>query len=242
MTKMLMVLTSHGKLGDTGEPTGFWWEEVAAPYSIFQKYGYGIDLASPKGGKPPADPRSDVDEISDDIAKSTVRQFQNDEEAMKKLSQTMPLADVNPEDYDGVFFVGGHGTMWDFPNNPNIKGIIKNIDKRNGIIAAVCHGPAAFIGVTDVDGNPFVMGCNVTGFSDMEEELVGLEKVVPYLLEDQLSKLGAEYESTDPWMSLSLVSNRVVTGQNPASSTAAAMNLVNAIRNWKGGEKKAQSA
>ncbi len=242
MTKTLMVLTSHGKLGDTDEPTGFWWEEVAAPYSIFKKYGYDVDFASPKGGRPPADPRSDVEHISDDLAKGTVRQFQNDAEAMKKLNHTVPLADVNPNDYDGVFFVGGHGTMWDFPNNPNIKSIIKNLDDRNGIIAAVCHGPAAFIGVTDKDGNPFVMGCNVTGFSDMEEELVGLTKVVPYLLEDQLTEMGADYESTEPWVSLSLVSDRVVTGQNPASSTATAMNVVNAIRDWKGGEKKAESA
>lgn len=241
MAKILMVVTSHAKLGNTNKETGFWWEELASPYLMFEEYGFDVDIASPKGGTPPADPLSNVDKLTDEIVASTVRQFQNDGEAMNRLNNSIPLEEVDASEYDAVFFVGGHGAMWDFPNNPIIHDIIRNIDEEKGIIAAVCHGPAAFIGAQDAEGDLLVHGCKVTGFSDIEESLCKTKDIVPFLIEDEMIEMGANYISTEPWQPLAISFDRLVTGQNPASSTAVAQKVVNAVREWRGGTK-AQSA
>lgn len=238
MAKILMVVTSHSKLGKTDKETGFWWEELAAPYLLFKEYGFDVDIASPKGGTPPADPLSNVDKLTDEFVIATVRQFQNDGEAMSDLNNSMKLDDVDASEYDAVFFVGGHGAMWDFPNNPVIHDIIRTIDEEKGIIAAVCHGPAAFIGAHDAEGDLLVHGCKVTGFSDMEETLRGTEDIVPFMLEDELIDMGADYVATEPWQPLAIYFDRLVTGENPASSTPLAQKVVNAVREWRGEDGK----
>lgn len=235
---VLMVVTSHGKLGNTNKETGFWWEELAAPYLLFTEYGMDVDIASPKGGTPPADPYSNVDKLTDETVAATVREFQNDGQAMHKLNNTIPLDQVDAEAYDAVFFVGGHGTMWDFPNNPVIHDIIRTIDEEKGIIAAVCHGPAAFIGAMDAEGDQLVHGCKVTGFSNIEESLCKTLDAIPFSLEDELIEMGANYMTTEAWQPMAIAFERLITGQNPASSTATAQKVVYAVQTWRGKYKK----
>ncbi len=219
--KILMVLTSHDQLGNTGRKTGFWLEEFAAPYYVFQDAGVDLTLASPKGGQPPIDPKSDLPENQT----PAMTRFKSDERAKKELSQTVKLADVKAEDFDSVFYVGGHGPMWDLAESPVSIELLESFYNSGKPIALVCHAPGVLRHVT-YKGEPLVKGKHVTGFTNGEEEAVHLTNVVPFLVEDELIRLGAIFEKVANWVPFSIVDGRLVTGQNPASSTSAAQALM----------------
>jgi putative intracellular protease/amidase len=219
--KILMVLTSHDTLGNTGRKTGFWLEEFAAPYFVFRDAGVQLTLASPKGGQPPVDPKSDLPENQT----PAMTRFKQDLTAQKSLSQTIKLADVKSEDYDTVFYVGGHGPMWDLAESPVSIALLEAFYNSGKPIALVCHSPGVLRHVT-YQGAPLVKGKRVTGFTNGEEEAVHLTNVVPFLVEDELTRLGAIFEKLPNWQPFSVVDGRLVTGQNPASSTVAAQNLM----------------
>jgi putative intracellular protease/amidase len=220
--KILMVLTSHDQLGNTGRKTGFWLEEFAAPYFVFRDAGVQITLASPKGGQPPIDPKSDLPENQTDA----MTRFKNDQAAQTALSQTVKLADMKSEDFDTIFYVGGHGPMWDLADNPDSIALIESFYNSGKPVAAVCHSPAVFHRAT-YNGQPLVKGKRVTGFTNGEEEAVHLTHVVPFLVEDELKRVGGLYEKVPDWQSFAITDGRLITGQNPASSTAAAQALLN---------------
>jgi putative intracellular protease/amidase len=219
--KILMVLTSHDQLGNTGRKTGFWLEEFAAPYFVFRDAGAQLTLASPKGGQPPIDPKSDLPENQTDA----MTRFKNDPAAQRALSQTVKLADMKSEDFDTIFYVGGHGPMWDLADNPDSIALIESFYNSGKPVAAVCHSPAVFHRVT-YNGQPLVKGKRVTGFTNGEEEAVQLTHVVPFLVEDELKRVGGLYEKAPDWQSFAVRDGRLITGQNPASSTAAAQALL----------------
>jgi len=219
--KILMVLTSHDQLGDTGRKTGFWLEEFAAPYFVFRDAGVELTLASPKGGQPPIDPKSDLPEEQT----PAMTRFKQDKQAQKDLSQTVKLSDMRSEDFDTIFYVGGHGPMWDLVDNPDSIALIESFYNSGKPVAAVCHSPGVFHRVM-YQGEPLVKGKRVTGFTNGEEATVGLTHVVPFLVEDELKRIGGLYEKAADWAPFALVDNRVVTGQNPASSTVAAKALM----------------
>ena len=220
--RVLMVLTSHDKLGNTGRKTGFWLEEFAAPYFVFRDAGVQLTLASPKGGQPPIDPKSDLPENQT----PAMARFKRDKEAQEALSRTVKLADMKAEDHDTIFYVGGHGPMWDLVDNPDSIALIESFYNAGKPVAAVCHSPAVFHRVT-YKGVPLLKDKRVTGFTNGEEEAVNLTKVVPFLVEDELKRVGGLYEKAPDWQSFAIVDGRVITGQNPASSTAAAQALLN---------------
>jgi putative intracellular protease/amidase len=220
--KILMVLTSHDQLGSTGRKTGFWLEEFAAPYFVFRDAGVQLTLASPKGGQPPIDPKSDLPENQTDA----MTRFKNDQAAQTALSQTVKLADMKSEDFDTIFYVGGHGPMWDLADNPDSIALIESFYNSGKPVAAVCHSPAVFHRAT-YNGEPLVKGKRVTGFTNGEEEAVQLTHVVPFLVEDELKRVGGLYEKAPDWQSFAITDGRLITGQNPASSTAAAQALLN---------------
>ena len=222
--KILMVLTSHDQLGNTGRKTGFWLEEFAAPYFVFRDAGVQLTLASPKGGQPPIDPKSDLPENQTDA----MARFKRDAVAQQALAQTVKLADVKAEDYDSIFYVGGHGPMWDLVDNPVSIALIEAFYNAGKPVAAVCHSPAVFHKVT-YKGAPLVKGKRVTGFTNGEEEAVQLTHVVPFLVEDELKRVGGLYEKAADWQSFVVVDGRLLTGQNPASSTAAAQALLKLV-------------
>jgi putative intracellular protease/amidase len=222
--KILMVLTSHDRLGNTGRKTGFWLEEFAAPYFVFRDAGVELTLASPKGGQPPIDPKSDLPENQT----PAMTRFKQDEKAQKQLSQTVRLADMKSEDFDTIFYVGGHGPMWDIVDNPDAIALIESFYESGKPVAGVCHSAAVFHRVM-YRGEPLVKGKRVTGFTNGEEAAVNLTHVVPFLVEDELKRIGALYEKAADWASFALVDGRVVTGQNPASSTAAAKVLMGVL-------------
>lgn len=215
---ILMVLTSHDRLGDTGKKTGFWLEEFAAPYYVFKDAGARLTLASPKGGQPPLDPKSD------DPAAQTVatRRFKGDPEAQQALANTARLSTVSPGDYDAVFYPGGHGPLWDLAQDRDSIRLIEAMYADGKVVAAVCHGPAAFLHAKAPDGEPLVKGRDVTGFADTEEAAVGLTDVVPFLVEDMLVQNGARYSKAPDWQAYVRSDGNLVTGQNPASSESAA--------------------
>lgn len=215
--KILMVLTSHDQLGNTGSITGFWLEEFAAPYYVFLDAGVDVTLASPKGGQPPIDPKSDLPENQT----PAMERFKQDPEAQQTLSQTQKLSDINSEDFDTIFYVGGHGPMWDLVDNPDSIALIESFYNTGKPVAAVCHSPAVFHRVM-YKGIPLIKGKRVTGFTNGEEEAVHLTHVVPFLVEDELKRVGGLYEKAPDWESFTITDDRIVTGQNPASSTAAA--------------------
>ena len=219
--KILMVLTSHDQLGDTGRKTGFWLEEFAAPYFVFRDAGVQLTLASPKGGQPPIDPKSDVPENQT----SAMARFKQDEAAQSALGQTSKLADMNAEEFDTIFYVGGHGPMWDLAESPVSIALLESFYNSGKPIALVCHSPGVLRHVT-YQGAPLVKGKHVTGFTNGEEEAVKLTYVVPFLVEDELLRLGAIYEKVVNWEPFHVVDGRLVTGQNPASSTGAAQALL----------------
>lgn len=220
--KILMVLTSHSELGDTGEKTGFWVEEFAAPYYVFLDAGAEITLASPMGGQPPIDPKSALPESQTDATE----RFDQDKAAREKLAATVKLADVNASEFDAVFYPGGHGPLWDLTENVSSIKLIEQFLQDQKPVAAVCHASAALLNAQDESGEPIVKGHQVTGFSNSEEAAVELIDVVPFLLEDQLVKKGGEYQKVDDWNVLAVQSGLIITGQNPASSEAAAQKLV----------------
>jgi putative intracellular protease/amidase len=222
MSKVLMVLTSHDRLGNTGEKTGFWLEEFAAPYYILKDAGLEVTLASPKGGQPPLDPRSDDPKSETE----SMRRFKNDPEAKAALASTLKLSDVSADEYDAVFYPGGHGPLWDLAEDRDSIALIERIYAAGKPVGAVCHGPAAFRRAQAPDGTPLVRGKAVTGFSNTEEAAVGLTDVVPFLVEDMLKQHGGEYSRTENWQPHAVTAGNLVTGQNPASSEAAARALV----------------
>lgn len=219
--KILMVLTSHDVLGNTGRKTGFWLEEFAAPYFVFRDAGVELTLASPKGGQPPVDPKSDLPENQT----AAMARFKEDGTAQEDLAHTKPLSDMKSGDFDTIFYVGGHGPMWDLVDNTDSIALIESFYNAGKPVAAVCHSPGVLHRVT-FEGAPIVRGKRVTGFADSEEEAVGLTHVVPFLVEDELKRLGGLYEQAPTWEPLAIVDGRLVTGQNPASSTAAAKALL----------------
>jgi len=219
---ILIVLTSHDQLGNTGKKTGFWLEEFAAPYYVFKDAGAEITLASPKGGQPPLDPKS---ELPENLTKLTKR-FHSDKVAQVKLANTEKLADVSADNFDAIFYPGGHGPMWDMPDNRVSIALIEAFVKANKPVGAVCHAPAALVNVLGKDGEYLVKNKHVTGFTNAEEEAVGLTTVVPFLLEDRLKERGGIYSKGANWVSYVQVDGKLVTGQNPASSGSAAEELL----------------
>jgi len=219
--KILMVLTSHDQLGNTGRKTGFWLEEFAAPYFVFKDAGVELTLASPKGGQPPLDPKSDLPENQT----PAMTRFKKDKMAQQALANTATLSSMNSEDFDTVFYPGGHGPMWDLAEDPVSIALLESFYNSGKPIALVCHSPGVLRHVK-YKGEPLVKGKHVTGFTDGEEEEVQLTKVVPFLVEDELLRLGAIFEKKANWQPFAISDGRLVTGQNPASSTSAAQALL----------------
>lgn len=227
--KILIVLTSHSALGNTGEKTGFWIEEFAAPYYVLADAGAIITIASPDGGQPPVDPKSEAA----DAQTAATRRFYADLDAIDKVANTIKLSDINKDDYDAVFYPGGHGPLWDLANDINSIALIEGFYNTQKPVAFVCHAPAALVKVKAENGQPLVKGKKLTGFSDTEEEAVGLTKVVPFLLEDELKKLGAHYSKGADWSSYTVQDGLLITGQNPASSEAVAKLLLKTLAGLK---------
>ena len=220
--KVLMILTSHDQLGNTGRKTGFWLEELAAPYYVFKDPGAEITLASPKGGRPPLDPKSDEPEFRTDLT----RRFENDAAAETQLDETVRLDSVKQETFDTVFYPGGHGPMWDLAEDKNSVKLIESFLAAGKPIALVCHAPGVLRHVKTPDGTPLVQGKKVTGFTDGEEQEMGLTKVVPFLVEDELINLGATFSKVKNWGVHTVSDGHLITGQNPASSGPAAKVLI----------------
>jgi putative intracellular protease/amidase len=225
MPKVLMVLTSHDKLGDTGQPTGFWLEEFAAPYYVLKDAGVEITVASPKGGAAPVDPKSD-DPKSETPA---MKRFRNDPEAGRVLANTVKLSTVKADDYDAVFYPGGHGPLWDLAEDPASIALIERLYAAGKPVAAVCHGPSVLRRAKAPDGTPLVKGKAVTGFANSEEAAAGLTKVVPFLVEDALKANGARYSKAEDWADHAVVDGNLITGQNPASSESTARALLDQL-------------
>ncbi len=223
--KVLMVLTSHDQLGNTGRKTGFWLEELAAPYYVFKDVGAQITLASPKGNRPPLDPKSEDPSFQTDIT----RRFEKDGNAKAQLAKTVRLDSVKQEDYDTVFYPGGHGPMWDLVEDKNSIKLIESFLTAGKVIALVCHSSGALRDVKTPEGKPLVDGKNVTGFTDGEEEDVGLTKVVPFLVEDELLGLGAVFSKVKNWGVHTVRDGQLITGQNPASSGPTAKLLIETL-------------
>lgn len=221
-----MVLTSHSQLGDTGKKTGFWIEEFAAPYYIFMEAGASVVIASPNGGQPPIDPKSDEPQ-SQTVA--SIR-FKSDVALQKLLATTQLLADITADDFDAVFYPGGHGPLWDLTNNADSIKLIEAFWTQKKPVAAVCHAPAVLLNVKENNDEPFVKGKNVTGFTNSEEDAVELTEVVPFLLEDELINKGGLYSKKEDWVSYVVMDGMLITGQNPASSEAAAKQLVELLK------------
>lgn len=227
--KILMVLTSHDQLGTTGRKTGFWMEEFAAPYFVFRDAGVELTLASPKGGQPPVDPKSDLPENQT----PAMARFKTDAIAQKALASTRKLADMRAADFDTVFYVGGHGPMWDLAESRESIALIESFYGSGKPVALVCHSPGTLRHVT-YQGEPLVKDKHVTGFTNGEEEEVKLTTVVPFLVEDELLRLGGIFEKVRNWQPLTIVDGRLITGQNPASSSGTAQALLELL-----GAKKA---
>lgn len=224
--KILMVLTSHDQLGNTGRKTGFWLEEFAAPYYTFKDAGVEIVLASPKGGQPPLDPKSD----EPDAQTEATHRFRADPATIKALASTLKLADAAKGEYDAVFYPGGHGPLWDLAEDKDSIALIERTYNAGKPVGAVCHAPAVFRHTRDKDGQSLVKGKSVTGFTNSEEAAVGLTDVVPFLVEDMLKANGGHYSKKADWQSYAITDGHLVTGQNPASSVAAAEAVLTLLR------------
>jgi len=224
--KVLIVLTSHSDLGNTGHKTGFWIEEFTAPYYVLADAGVQVTIVSPEGGQPPVDPKSALPESQT----AATRRFDNDTALKEKLAHTLKLTDVKAEDFDAVFYPGGHGPLWDLANDTNSIALIEKFYNEKKPVAFVCHAPGVLLKTKLPNGEPLVKGKDVTGFSDSEEEAVGLTKIVPFLLEDELKKLGANYSKGADWGSFVKVDGLLITGQNPGSSEEAANELIKMLR------------
>jgi len=220
--KILIVLTSHDQLGDTGRTTGFWLEELAAPYYAFAHAGAQVVLASPKGGQPPLDPKSNEPDFQTDLT----RRFEADPAATAQLAATVRLDSVDQSDFDTVFYPGGHGPLWDLASDRHSIALIESFIAANKPVALVCHAPGVLRDVKAADGSPLVAGKKVTGFTNSEEAGVGLTDVVPFLVEDMLKAAGGQYSKGPDWGAYVVSDGLLITGQNPASSAAAAAELV----------------
>ena len=220
--KILVVLTSHDKLGNTGEKTGFWLEELAAPYYVMKDAGAELVLASPKGGQPPQDPKSSQPEFQTDAT----RRFEKDADVNNQLANTVKLADIQTSDFDAVFYPGGHGPLWDLVEDKHSIAIIESFVLSNKPVAAVCHAPAVLLNVKTIGDDPWIKGKTVTAFSNTEEDAVGLSSTVPFLLEDALKERGAIFKKGSDWESFVITDGILITGQNPASSEATAATLL----------------
>jgi putative intracellular protease/amidase len=216
--RILIVITSHDRLGSTDEKTGFWLEELASPYYVFVDGGAQVTLASIQGGQPPLDPKSDLP----DFQTASTQRFVADEQAQAQLKHTIAIADLNATDYDAIFLPGGHGTMWDFPTSAALTHLIEAFDRQQKLITAVCHAPAALIPAKSVSGEPLVKNRVVTAFTDSEEKAVKLETVVPFLLETELRELGSQFQTVADFVPHIEQDGNLITGQNPASSEPAA--------------------
>lgn len=225
--KILMVLTSHDQLGNTGKKTGFWLEEFAAPYYVFKDAGADITVVSPKGGQPPLDPASDTpDSQTDDT-----RRFKSDSAAKALLASTGKLASVSGENFDAVFYPGGHGPLWDLAEDADSIQLIESMAAAGKTVAAVCHAPGVLRHAKAADGSPLVTGKKVTGFTNTEEAAVQLTDIVPFLVEDMLVKNGGLYSKGADWQPYVLTDGKLITGQNPASSAAAAHAVLKQLKN-----------
>jgi putative intracellular protease/amidase len=220
--KILMVLTSHSDLGDTGEKTGFWVEEFAAPYYIFKDAGAQITLASPLGGQPPVDPKSELE----DFQTAATKRFDADNEVQQLIANTETLSAVNADDFDAVFYPGGHGPLWDLTNNADSINLLQNFIAQLKPVSAVCHATAALLNVKDTNGQLFIKNKEITGFSNSEEDAVQLREVVPFMLEDEIVKRNALYQSGADWHPFVIQDGLAITGQNPASSELVAQKLL----------------
>jgi putative intracellular protease/amidase len=218
VTKVLMVLTSHADLGDTGRKTGFFLPEVAHPWKVFTEAGYHIDFVSPKGAEAPMDGVDPSDPIQE--------AFLNDPDVAAALRNTLTPEQVNPDDYDVIFYAGGHGTMWDFPDNTKLAKVAADVYEDGGVVAAVCHGPAGLVNVRLSDGSYLVDGKKVSAFTNAEETAVGLTEVVPFLLQTKLTERGARHSGTENFAAYVVADGRLVTGQNPASASGVAERVV----------------
>jgi putative intracellular protease/amidase len=223
--KILMILTSHDKLGDTGKKTGFWLEEFAAPYYVFKDAGAEVTIASPKGGQPPLDPSSDTDGAQTEATK----RFKGDKAAQSDLAHSAVLSSVSADGFDAIFYPGGHGPLWDLSEDADSIKLIETFAASDRAIGAVCHAPAVFKRPTGADGKSLVSGKTVTGFTNTEEEAAGLTKVVPFLVEDMLKANGGNYEKGADWASFVVMDGKLITGQNPASSEEAARKLLGVL-------------
>ena len=223
--KILMILTSHDQLGDTGKKTGFWLEEFAAPYYVFVDAGADVTIASPKGGQPPLDPKSDAP----DAQTAATRRFRDDPIAQEALANTLTLDEVDTGEFDALFYPGGHGPLWDLAEDQRSVVIIQGFYRAGKPVGTVCHAPAVFRHTVDEHGEPLVRGRKMTGFSNSEEEGVELTDVVPFLVEDMLIERGASYSKGDDWKSHICTDGLLITGQNPASSEGTARALLGAL-------------
>ena len=216
--RILMVLTSNAQQGENGEPTGAYLPEVSHPYEIFTKAGYAVDFVSPQGGRPPF--------YGVDKPDATSRAFLDDKAIQAQLDTTLRPEDIDPASYAAIFYAGGHGTMWDFPDHEHLASIASQIDAKGGVVSAVCHGPAGLINVKRADGSYLVADRDVAAFTNEEETAAGLDKVVPFLLADALTQRGARHQPAGKWQPKVVVSDRLVTGQNPASARGVAEAVV----------------
>lgn len=222
MKKVLVVLPSHDQLGNTGQKTGFWLEEFTDPYYKFIDSGYEVTIASPRGGKPPVDPKSTQKENQ---SESTQR-FERDKSAQVKLENTLVLSQVSANDYDTLFLPGGHGPMWDLSSDENMKKIVEDFYSDKKIVSAVCHGPAGLLQATDRNGNSILKGKKITGFTNNEESAVGLTKTVPFSLENRMKELGGKFEKGQDFKPFVISDGQLITGQNPKSALPAAEKVI----------------
>lgn len=220
--KILMVLTSHDQLGTTGLKTGFWLEEFAAPYYVFKDAKADITIVSPKGGQPPLDPKSDEPDFQTDATK----RFKDDKAAQAALASSLKISEVSPDDFDAVFYPGGHGPLWDLTEDRDSISLIEVMNAAGKTVAAVCHAPAVFRHAEAPDGASLVEGKSVTGFSNSEEAAVELTEIVPFLLENELQAIGANYSKSSDWHPYIVTDGNLITGQNPASSEGVAQALL----------------
>jgi putative intracellular protease/amidase len=224
--KVLMVLTSHDRLGNTGRKTGFWLEEFAAPYYVFKDAGADVTLASPKGGQPPLDPKSD----EPDFQTEATRRFKQDKDAQAALANTAKLSTLSAKDFDALFYPGGHGPMWDLAEDSHSRALIESAYEAGKPVALVCHAPGVLRHARLADGSPLVAGKAVTGFANSEEAAVGLSNVVPFLVEDSLKFNGGQYSKAQDWQPWVRITGNLITGQNPASSAPAAEATLNLLK------------
>lgn len=223
---ILMVLTSHDQLGDTGNKTGFWLEEFSSPYYVFKDAGLDITLASPKGGQPPLDPNSD----DPDAQTESMKRFKADQDALDHLAHTKKLEDIKAEAYDAVFYPGGHGPLWDLAESSDSVAVIQDLYGKGKPVGAVCHAPAIFKSAKTNDGEFLVKGKKVTGFSNSEEKAVELDSIVPFLVEDMLKDNGGNYSKADDWQAFVQIDGNLITGQNPASSEETAQAVLSQLQ------------